>query len=189
MARTNQSAAVQLAAFLRRFEPKLAADARRVLKTMRTRLPGAYEMVYDKFNALVVGFSPTERPSDAIFSVVVYPRWINLFFLQNGCDLPDPEGVLQGGGKRIRHIRLTSAEDLQKPAIATLMMLALEDSDVPFRRSAKGTMVIRQVSAKQRPRQAVMQGVGHRETATQGVRHRNDRRVSDPAKATKLKSR
>ena len=39
---------------------------------LRKLLPGAIEMVYDNYNALVIGFSPTERPSDAVLSLVIF---------------------------------------------------------------------------------------------------------------------
>jgi len=41
-------------------------------------------MVYDNYNALVIGFGPNDRPSLAIFSIVLFPRWVTLCFLQGG---------------------------------------------------------------------------------------------------------
>ena len=49
----------------------------------------AVEMIYDNYNWLVIGFSPTDRPSDAIFSLVLPPGRVTLCFLQ-GAGLPDP---------------------------------------------------------------------------------------------------
>jgi len=49
---------------------------------MRARLPGAVELVYDNHNALAIGFGPTERASDAVFSIALFPRWVSLFFLR-----------------------------------------------------------------------------------------------------------
>src|SRR3569832_2272448 len=89
--------AKKLDTFLDKFEPAIAAAARAVLAKVRDRLPGAAERVYDNTYALVIGFSPNERPSDAVFSVVVYPRYVVLYFL-NGAVLPDPAGRLKGEG-------------------------------------------------------------------------------------------
>ena len=61
--------------------PEIGALAKAILGKMRKRLPRAVELVYDNYNALVIGFGPTERASDAIFSIAVYPRWVSLFFL------------------------------------------------------------------------------------------------------------
>jgi hypothetical protein len=84
------SPAAQLDAFLDKFTPDIAAQARIALRRMRARLPGALELVYDNYNALAIGFSPTDRTSDAIFSIALFPRWVSLFFLLNGTRLRDP---------------------------------------------------------------------------------------------------
>jgi Domain of unknown function (DU1801) len=115
-------------------------------------VPGAVEVVYDNYNALVVGFSATGKAWDSVFSIAVYPRWINLFFLQNALDLADPQGLLQGSGKVVRSIRVTSAADLDKPGVRALMRQALALADPPYDRRAKGSIVIRSISKKQRPR-------------------------------------
>ncbi|HEU0174163.1 MAG TPA: DUF1801 domain-containing protein, partial [Blastocatellia bacterium] len=121
------------------------------LAKMRDRLPGAIELVYDNYNALVIGFSPTERASDAIFSIALYPRWVTLFFLR-GANIPDPQKLLKGGGKVVRHIVLETAADLDKPAVRALMKRALERCDKPINGAAPGRIIIKSVSAKQRPR-------------------------------------
>jgi hypothetical protein len=79
----------QLAGFIARFTPEVAELAEAVLNKMRRRYPTALELVYDNYNALAIGFSPTERASDGIFSIALYPKWVSLFFLQ-GARLPDP---------------------------------------------------------------------------------------------------
>ena len=68
-------------------------------------IPNAIEMVYDNYNALVVGFFPGMRPSEAIASIAVMPEWVNSFFLQ-GAGLPDPEKLLSGTGNVARHIKM-----------------------------------------------------------------------------------
>jgi len=64
----------QIDSFLAKYDPAIAAFARRVLVRMRKRLPGAVEMVYDNYNGLVIGFGPNDRPSLAIVSIVLFPR-------------------------------------------------------------------------------------------------------------------
>jgi hypothetical protein len=129
----------------------MVALAKAVLKKMRARLPGAVELVYDNYNALVVGFGPTERASDAIFSIALYPRWINLFFLY-GAMLPDPNGILKGSGKQVRSIQIKDAADLDRPEVKAIMTVALKAADPPLDPKAKRRMTIRAVAAKQRPR-------------------------------------
>src|ERR1044071_258530 len=135
--------AKQLDFFIGRFSPEIAAQARAVLKKVRTRLPGAVEMVYDKANALVIGFGPTERPSEAVLSVVVYPRWILLYFLQ-GAALADPNGLLKGAGKIGRRIRLTDAKALDDAGVRELIDDAVELMETPFTPGQKAKIVIRQ---------------------------------------------
>lgn len=65
--------AAQRAACIARFTPDIAARARAVLMGMRARLPGAVELVYDNYNGWAIGFGPSERASEAPFSIVLYP--------------------------------------------------------------------------------------------------------------------
>ncbi len=115
-------------------------------------MPGAVELVYDNYNFLVVGFCPSERASEAVLSLVFAPRWISVCFLQNAPHLPDPNGLLRGSGKQVRNIRLESAKDLDKPAVRDLIMEARARARVPISPKGKGRLMIRSISAKQRPR-------------------------------------
>jgi hypothetical protein len=141
----------QFDGFIAKYSPEIAALARAVLANMRARLPGAVELVYDNYNALAVGFSPTERTSDAIFSIALWPRWVSLFFLQ-GAALPDPQHLLRGSGKVSRHIVLQDAEDLEKPAVQDLIARALQSARTSLDGTGPGRIVIKSVSARQRPR-------------------------------------
>jgi hypothetical protein len=147
----SKSPAKQLDAFIARYTPEIAALARSAFAKLQERLPGAVMMVYDNYNALVIGFAPGERPSEAILSLVLYPRWVNLCFLK-GVGLPDPDGLLQGSGKQVRHVRLESAETLDEPGIQTLIATALDHSEPPFDPANPGLIVIKAVSEAQRPR-------------------------------------
>ena len=118
---------------------------------MRKRVPGAVELVYDNYNALAIGFGPNERAADLIFSITLYPRWVSLFFV-HGAGLPDPERRLQGSGSRIRHVVLATARTLDEPAIRALIDQALARAAEPIDRTQRGRIVIKSVSAKQRPR-------------------------------------
>src|SRR5207244_9622839 len=113
----------QLDAFISKYATEIAAQARAVLGKMRAFLPGAIELVYDNFNALAIGFGTTERTSDAVVSIAVFPRWISLFFL-HGANLADPNHLLNGQGKAGRHIVVYSPETLDMPAVHALMVQA-----------------------------------------------------------------
>ncbi len=141
----------QLDAFISKYAPEIAAQARAVLAKMRAFLPGAIELVYDNYNALAVGFGTTERTSDAVFSIAVFPRWISLFFL-HGTNLADPNHLLKGKGKSARHIVLYGPETLDMPAVQALMVQALKRASPPFDPRRPNRIVIKSVSVKQRPR-------------------------------------
>src|SRR5262245_4994321 len=121
---------------------------------MRQRLPGAVEMVYDNYNWLVIGFGPTERPSEAIFSIVLTPRWVTLCFLQ-GAKLPDPQRLLKGGGKQVRHIRLKDETTLDESAVQALMTEAIARAATPIDETEPRRMISKSVSQTQRPRRPV----------------------------------
>ena len=87
-------------------------------------------------------------------SLAVFPRWVTLCFIQNGPDIPDPDGLLKGTGNVVRHVRLESVKDLDKPAIRSLIKHALPLADVPIDPARRRRMVIKSISAKQRPRRS-----------------------------------
>src|SRR3954469_17116873 len=99
------TARAQLSAFIAKYSPAMAKEGRAALARMRRLVPGAVRMVYDNYNGLVVGFGATERPSEAVLSVVLFPKWVTLCFIQ-GAKLPDPHRILKGGGKQVRTVRL-----------------------------------------------------------------------------------
>ena len=147
----NIAAETQLDAFIDKYMPEIAAQVRAVHSKMRDLLPGAVEMVYDNYNALVIGFGPTDRASEALFSIVVYPKWVSICFL-TGVELPDPESLLQGNGNLVRHIRLSGPDMLDNPAIRSLMQEALDRAGDPIDPALPGRLIIKSISAKQRPR-------------------------------------
>lgn len=142
----------QLDSFIDKFTPDVASQAREAVEKMLARLPGASMLVYDNYNALAIGFAPGERTSDAIFSLAVFPRWVTLCFLKNGPALPDPARLLKGSGTTVRHIRLDKPVMLDDPAVKTLMKEALRMADPAIDKAQPSRLMIKSVSAKQRPR-------------------------------------
>ena len=141
----------QLAGFLAKYTPEIRASARAALAKMRARLPGAIELVYDNYNALAIGFGPSERASEAIFSIALYPRWVSLFFLK-GAKLRDPEKLLKGSGSTVRYIVLEGADTLDEPGVRALMAQAMKTAPKSIDPKGRRRLVIRSISTKQRPR-------------------------------------
>ena len=147
----ESSAEFQLTEFLARFTPEIAGRAEEILIRVRSRFSHALELVYDNYNALAIGFGPTERASDAIVSIAVYPRWVSLFFLQ-AKGLPDPTGLLKGQGSVAKHIVLPDASKLDEPVIQQLIDEALSRAKVPLDSATTHRIIIKSISARQRPR-------------------------------------
>lgn len=135
--------AAQLAAIIDARPPAMAKLTKAVLAKVRQRLPGSVEMVYDKKNALVIGFCSAERASQVINAIAVYTQWINLYFFE-GDTLPDPEGLLQDSGSMVRSIRLTRAADLDRPAVQALIAEARRVADPPLDPKAKKKILLKQ---------------------------------------------
>jgi hypothetical protein len=148
-----QSASTQLAGFLAKFDPQVARLARDCRAALRKRLPAAHELVYDNYQFLAIGYSASERASDCLVSLAVSSKGVALSFYY-GASLPDPERVLLGSGTQNRFVRLESAATLSAPAVEALLRAAIAQADTPLPSRGRGTLTIKSVSAKQRPRRS-----------------------------------
>jgi hypothetical protein len=148
--KANPDAEAQLKSFIEKFEPQNQALIRSVRRTLRKRFPAAHELVYDNYNFFVIGYSPTERPTDSILSMAAGANGVGLAFPYCGTKLRDPHKLLQGSGSSNRFIRLETAAKLSQPEVADLIDQAAALCK-PFQES-KGKLIIRSTSAKQRPR-------------------------------------
>src|SRR5262245_44245454 len=123
-----------------RYSPEVAATARAGLKKLRLRFPGARQLVYERRRSLPIGFGPDG--GSAVFSLVLYPRWVRFFFLE-GAAIDDPEGRLEGSGSQVRSIRLDErAVILDDPYIRRLMAQALKIAGVNLR-AGSGQVVMK----------------------------------------------
>jgi len=153
-ATTTQSSADaerQLKKFIAKFEPRHQTLIRAVRKALRKRFPTAYELAYDNYNFFVIGYGSTERPSEAIVSMAAGANGIGLCFI-HGASLPDPHNLLLGSGNQTRFIRLESVDVLARPEVEALLAAAIARAKTPLPARGRGRLIIRSVSAKQRPR-------------------------------------
>jgi hypothetical protein len=141
----------QLKSFIDKFEPKNQALIRALRKALRKRLPTANELVWDNYNFFVIGYSSTERPSDSIVSIAAGSSGVGLPFYR-GASLPDPHKILLGSGNQNRFVRMGSAEMLGRPEVEALIAAAVAQAKTPLPASGGGQLIIRSISAKQRPR-------------------------------------
>ena len=146
-----ESPAGQIAGFIEKFDPKVAKLIRLLRAAVRKRLPTAFELVYDNYNFLVFGFATTERASDCVVSLAADGHGVTLFFYW-GAKLPDPQKILQGGGKQVRSIRVEGPATLKRPEVEALLQAAVDYAKNPLPASGRGSTIVKLISAKQRPR-------------------------------------
>ena len=147
----NTSTAKQVAAFIARFDPKVAKVIRQSRAELRKLLPTAIELVYDNYNFFVIGYAATERAADCIVSIAAASNGVGLSFYR-GASLPDPDKLLLGAGKQNRFIRLPTVAPLRSPAVLALIRAAVAQAKAPIPKTGGGYTVIKSISAKQRPR-------------------------------------
>lgn len=155
MAKKDPSAERQLAELIAKFDPPMARFIRAARRRMRSLLPRASELVYDNYNFLAIGYGPNERAGQAMLSLAAHAKGVTLFFL-HGKDLADPHGLLIGSGKRVRSIRLKGPATLNRPQVRRLIGQACQKARVPLSEAIPRKLFIKSVSAKQRPRRALV---------------------------------
>jgi hypothetical protein len=145
----------QLSEFIAKFTPEMAKSIRTARAKMRGFMPHALELVYDNYNFFVIGYGPNEKAGDAIFSLAAQAKGLSLCFLQ-GAKLPDPNNLLRGSGNVVRNIRLESPDALDDPRVRQLIDIALDRAKQPIPVNGSHQLIIKSVSAKQRPRQSMI---------------------------------
>jgi hypothetical protein len=117
-------APLELQEALRRFEPDvqdLAAAARALVLDV---VGPCFEQIFPIKKLVSVLYSTTEkRIKDNICLLVIYRDHVNLTF-PRGVDLNDPNGLLEGSGKAMRHVKLRMLGDLDRPGVQQLVMQA-----------------------------------------------------------------
>jgi len=148
---SSPSAVKQVLGFIAKFDPAIAKLTRACRAEIRKRYPSANELVYDNYNALAIGYSPTEKTSDCVFSLAVYPRGVSLYFMY-GRSLPDPNNLLQGNGSQGAFIRLEAVKTLDDSQVKDLVERAVKRQKPSLAGKGRGHTVVKSISAKQRPR-------------------------------------
>ena len=162
------NAETQLATFFAKYEPAIANLGKSLRVKLRDRLPGLFEVVYvyENQHSLVISYSPTERGSDGLCGIALYPSCVKLFFGRGALlSKSDPSKLLRGGGKTVRHLVLNTVADFDRPEIEVLMAAALKLAKVRLNASAQGSVIIKAEEQKQRARRASKSARPARKTA------------------------
>lgn len=111
---------------LRRYAPEVQRIAIAARKVVLDELGRCYETIFQVYrnNVTSVLYGTTEKVmKDNICLVVVYRDHVNLMF-PRGVDLDDPQRLLEGSGKAMRHVKLLSESDVAKPGVRQLLAQA-----------------------------------------------------------------
>src|SRR5580692_137112 len=115
----------QLLNYLAACDPHISNLALALRDVVLEEAPDAIESI-SKGYAVVIGFSFTGKPlKDGFCHVVTYSSHVNHGF-NRGALLPNPNGVLQGTGKAIRHITIRNRAELDRPFIRRYLQAAIE---------------------------------------------------------------
>ena len=91
--------------------------------------PQTNELIYDNYNAVAIGWSPTDRVGHTFCSIAVGRSSKNIHFgFYWGSEISDPKKVLIGEGNQYRYILVKKLEDFPKEYIMTLMKDAYDNS-------------------------------------------------------------
>lgn len=102
--------------YLSKLSPDLQAITRELVAVARKNMPGSHEFIYHD----AVGYSVSKSPFDRICYIAPQKGYVNFGFFF-GADLPDPEHLMVGEGKRLRHVKIRSVEDAKNPALGKLI--------------------------------------------------------------------
>ncbi len=105
-------------AVLAELEPDVAGAGRAIEAVLREALPEAV-VSFDAADGLLA-FGTTGAMRDLLFALIPHASWLNLQ-LADGAVLDDPKGIVEGTGKRIRHVKLRSAKDATTTAVRAIV--------------------------------------------------------------------
>ncbi len=145
----------QIASYFAQYDPPVAKLGKALRAKLRARLSGLFEIVYfyENQHSLVFSYSPTEHGYQGVCSLALQPDGAKLHFGQ-GAQLSkaDPGKLLQGTGKTVRHVPLSTIAEYGRPEIEALMTAALKLASVRPVPGAKGAVILKAEEQKQRAR-------------------------------------
>jgi hypothetical protein len=104
------------------YAPAMADLARRTRALILDVLPEAFEVVWPRQRTVGYGTGP-KKMSEHFSWLAVAKAHVTLGFFY-GAELLDPDGLLEGTGKRLRHVKLRTGAELEWPALRALLRRA-----------------------------------------------------------------
>jgi hypothetical protein len=117
--------------------------------------PEANELIYDNYNAVAFGWSPTDKAGHTVCSIAVGRSSKNVHFgFYWGSELSDPDKILLGEGNQYRYILVTDKKNFPKAYIRKLVHEAYANSLSKIKGPkglVQGQTIIKSISEKKRP--------------------------------------
>lgn len=107
--------------FLAPHTPEVRALAEQTRTLVKSAMPGAVETVRPGRNSIT--YDMGGGMADWICYIAPFKSYINLGFFR-GTELPDPQGLLEGTGKLLRHVKIRTSDDVQRPSLRDLIAAA-----------------------------------------------------------------
>lgn len=143
----------ELIKFLDAFDVHIADTALWLREFVWKLYPECNELIYDGPAALAFGWTPSGRTSDTFCTIAIYNNQCVQFGFYWGSLLSDPKGLLEGGGKQYRFIRVTDTKQFPAKYAKELLNEAYVNSLARAKgmdKAPKGTTVVKSISAKKR---------------------------------------
>ena len=116
--------------------------------------PQTNELIYDNYNALAFGWSPTDRVGHTFCSIAVGRTSKNIHFgFYWGSEISDPEKKLLGQGNQYRYILVKSKSEFPKAYMKKLLKEAYANSLAKVKdkkQMMEGKTITKSISAKKR---------------------------------------
>lgn len=106
--------------------PNASADVLAIIARLRTMVTTAAPEATEVFCHGALGYGPSASGFDRIIYITAQNGYANLGFFF-GANLPDPAHLLEGSGKRMRHIKVRTVQDAEEPALRQLVRNAWVD--------------------------------------------------------------
>ena len=143
-----------LVKFLKPFNKEITERALWLREFIWNLYPQTNELIYDNYNALAVGWSPTDRVGHTFCSIAVGRTSNNVHFgFYWGNELADPDKILLGDGNQYRYILVPDKNNFPKAYIEKLVKEAYAKSLAKVRdkkQIMKGQTIVKSISSKKR---------------------------------------
>jgi Domain of unknown function (DU1801) len=138
----------ELVEFLYRYEPPIYSLALGLRTVVLEEMGPCHEYIFEMRSKVVLLYGATERViRDGICNIGVFTKHVTLGF-PRGTDLKDADGLLQGAGKGMRHLRLRKLSELDRPEIRRFLRQARRLAGLRRARRPTANVVVTRVKKK-----------------------------------------